>query len=116
MLHVSAPFIRLEGRIACAAAAEMIARRYFRALHDGTNGPVLRAIFAQICHDEEGHVAFHVDTLQRLFANWSWWKRAAIRAIWRVLFRASCVVVMWDHRAILREWGFRPLCSGGIAD
>ena len=84
---------------------EMIAKRHFRALHDGTRDPVLRAVFAQICHDEEGHMAFHVDTLQQLFANWSWWKRAAIRALWRVFFRASCLVVMWDHRAILRGVG-----------
>src|SRR3954471_5469721 len=60
---------------------EMIAKRYFRALHDGARDPVLRAVFAQICHDEEGHVAFHIDTLQRLFAKWSWWKLAGIRLI-----------------------------------
>ncbi len=84
---------------------EMIAKRYFRALHDGTRDPLLRAIFAQICHDEEGHVAFHIDTLQQLFANWAWWKLAAIRLIWRVLYRGSCLVVMWDHRAVLRAVG-----------
>src|SRR5436190_2248890 len=84
---------------------EMIAKRYFRALHDGIRDPLLRAIFAQICHDEDGHLAFHIDTLQTLLDGWPWWKRAAVRAIWRVLFRASCVVVMWDHRAVLRGVG-----------
>lgn len=81
---------------------EMIAKRYFRALHDGAQDPVLRAVFAQICHDEEGHVAFHIDMLQKAFAQWSWWKLAAIRLVWRIMFRGSCLVVMWDHRAILK--------------
>jgi hypothetical protein len=84
---------------------EMIAKRYFRALHDGTRDPVLRAIFSQICHDEEGHLAFHIDTLQGMLERWPWWKRAVVRAIWRMLFRASCLVVMWDHRAVLRTVG-----------
>ncbi len=84
---------------------EMIAKRHFRALHDGTTDPVLRAVFAQICHDEEGHLGFHIDTLQQLFAGHSCWTRAIIRSIWRVLFRVSCVVVMWDHRAILSAAG-----------
>ncbi|HZV35339.1 MAG TPA: ferritin-like domain-containing protein, partial [Verrucomicrobiae bacterium] len=39
---------------------EMIAKRFFRALHDGSKDPVLQAVFAQIMHDEEGHLAFHV--------------------------------------------------------
>ena len=81
---------------------EMIAKRYFRALHDGTGDPMLKAVFGQICHDEEGHVSFHVEMLQRQFASWPWWKLGLVRLIWRVLFRASCLVVMWDHRAVLR--------------
>jgi hypothetical protein len=84
---------------------EMIAKRHFRALHDGTEDPVLRSVFAQICHDEEGHLNFHIDTLQKLFTKWPWWRRAGLRAFWRVLFRASCVVVMWDHRAVLSAVG-----------
>jgi hypothetical protein len=84
---------------------EMIAKRYFRALHDVTRDTVLRAIFAQICHDEDGHLSFHIEMLQRQFALWTWWKLAGVRAIWRVLFRASCLVVMWDHRAVLRAIG-----------
>jgi hypothetical protein len=84
---------------------EMIAKRHFRALHDGTADPVLKNVFAQICHDEEGHLNFHIDTLQQLFAEWPWWRRAAVRAFWRLLFRASCVVVIWDHRAVLSAVG-----------
>jgi hypothetical protein len=74
-------------------------------LHDGTHDPILRAVFAQICHDEEGHLNFHIDKLQALFADWGWPRRAALRACWRALFRASCLVVMWDHRAVLTAVG-----------
>jgi hypothetical protein len=84
---------------------EMIAKRYFRALHDGFTDPMLRAICAQIVHDEEGHLAFHVDYLQGAFASRSLLARIVLRACWRVLFRAACLVVIMDHRAILRGAG-----------
>jgi len=81
---------------------EMIAKRHFRALYDGSSNPILQSVFAQICHDEEGHLNFHIDTLQRSFGAWPWWRRALLRAFWRILFRASCFVVMWDHRKVLK--------------
>lgn len=84
---------------------EMIAKRFFRALHDGLKDPVLCAVFAQIRHDEEGHLAFHVEFLQHAFAGLSVPSRIFQRAVWRVLFRASCLVVMLDHRNILRAVG-----------
>jgi hypothetical protein len=87
---------------------EMIAKRFFRALHDGVTDPVLRAMFGQIMHDEEGHLAFHVDFLQRALAALSLPARAVNRCVWRLLFRASCLVVIIDHRAILREVGVSP--------
>ncbi|HEY9509809.1 MAG TPA: ferritin-like domain-containing protein [Verrucomicrobiae bacterium] len=87
---------------------EMIAKRYFRALHDSTNDPVLRMVFAQILHDEEGHVAFHIDYLQRAFESMSFTRRILAQVIWRVLFRASCLVVMFDHRSVLRAVNVMP--------
>jgi hypothetical protein len=81
---------------------EMIAKRYFRALRDGFADATLRAMCEQILHDEEGHVAFHVDYLQRALARRTLLSRIFLRACWRVLFRAACLVVIIDHRAILR--------------
>ncbi len=52
-------------------SAELIAKRYYRALYEGTHDPILRAIFAQICDDEEGHIAFHCDFLGRAWAGQS---------------------------------------------
>jgi hypothetical protein len=87
---------------------EMIARRYFRVLHDGTKDPVLRAVFAQIVQDEEGHVAFHVEYLRRAFEPLSFTQRIALQIAWRVVYRATCLVVMYDHRGVLRACGVRP--------
>lgn len=87
---------------------EMIAKRYFRALHEGTRDPVLRAVFAQIGHDEEGHLGFHVEYLRRAFESMSFTRRIVVQVIWRILFRASCVVVMLDHGPVLRAVNLAP--------
>ncbi|PYJ00437.1 MAG: hypothetical protein DME25_20720 [Verrucomicrobia bacterium] len=81
---------------------EMIAKRYFRALRDGCPDSTLRAVFSQILQDEEGHLAFHVDYLQGAFASLCLPARAVVRGVWRILFRATCLAVIFDHRAILR--------------
>jgi hypothetical protein len=87
---------------------EMIAKRFFRALHDGAKDPVLRAVFGQIMHDEEGHLAFHIEYLQRALASLSVPSRIFQRSVWRLFFRLSCLVVMFDHSGILRQVGVSP--------
>ncbi len=84
---------------------EIIAKRYFRALKDGFTDPILQTVFSQILRDEEGHLAFHVDFLQRALAPLSLPGRAILRGLWRLAFRAACLVVILDHRAILRGTG-----------
>ena len=84
---------------------EIIAKRYFRALRDGFEDPMLRAVFSQILSDEEGHLAFHTDYLQRALASHSLPARALMRGLWRFLFRLACLVVIVDHRSILRGVG-----------
>lgn len=87
---------------------EMIARRYFRALHDGTRDPVLRAVFAQIAQDEDGHLAFHVEYLRRAFEKMSFTKRIFALVIWRIAFRGTCLAMMLDHQSALRAVGTKP--------
>jgi hypothetical protein len=84
---------------------EMIAKRYFRALRDGFEHPTLRTVFDQILSDEEGHLAFHVDYLQRAFASASLPGRAVVRGLWRAVFRLACLVVIVDHHPILKGTG-----------
>ena len=89
-------------------SAEMIARRYYRALYEGTGDPVLRAAFAQILSDELGHVAFHIDFLQRGLADLPNPARHLIRTAWRAFFAAVCLVVGHDHRSVLKAVGVAP--------
>jgi hypothetical protein len=95
----------LEHELLVLLVPEIIAKRYFRALRDGTDDPVVRAVCHQIMHDEEGHVAFHVDYLRRTFRSVSLVKRIIVMIGWKVLFQAACVVVMLDHGSLLRAVG-----------
>jgi hypothetical protein len=99
---------KLRGELLVLLVPEIIAKRYFRAVHDGTADPVIRAVCAQIGHDEEGHIAFHQDTLRRAFASGGLAERALIRLVWRTVFRAACLVVMWDHRGVLKAARVTP--------
>lgn len=84
---------------------EMIARHYFRTLRDGCPGEVLRAVFGQILQDEEGHLAFHADYLNRAFQNKSFAAKVLVLAGWRMVFRAACLAVILDHGVLLRQLG-----------
>ncbi len=85
--------------------AEMIARSYYRTLHRGTNDSTLQAIFAQIMRDEVGHVRFHCDYLHHAFRHYPGPARFTIRAAWRVIFRATCLIVAYDHRDVIAACG-----------
>jgi hypothetical protein len=82
--------------------AELIAKRYYRALYEGIDDLVLKAAFAQILHDENGHVAFHCDYLRQAFSPLPAPVRFLICINWRLLFRGVCAIVMLDHRTVLR--------------
>jgi hypothetical protein len=88
--------------------AEIIAKRYFRLLHESMTDPVLRAVCAQIRHDEEGHIAFHTDTLRPKFSILPIFLRYLLRIAWRLFFAAVCMIVAYDHRRLLRAAGVSP--------
>lgn len=84
---------------------EMIAKKYFRSLHEGIRDEVLRAVFSQIAQDEEGHVAFHIEYLRRALEPLSFTERIIAQIIWRIAFRAACAVVLLDHHRVLQAVG-----------
>jgi P-aminobenzoate N-oxygenase AurF len=86
-------------------SAEMIAKRYYRALYEGTSDPVLRTTFTQILSDELGHVAFHTDFLQRTFDHLSPPARTFIKLVWFAFYIAVARIVAHDHRAVLGAVG-----------
>jgi hypothetical protein len=96
---------RLNQELMVLLTPEIIAKRYFRVLHDRIDDASVKAVCAQILHDEEGHVAFHIEYLRRAFANLSVPSRALLRGAWRMLFRLSMLVVVLDHRSLLKACG-----------
>ena len=86
-------------------SAEMIAKRYYRALFEGTADPVLRATFSKILSDELGHVAFHTDDLRRAFSPLSPLARLSIWWVRGIFFATVCTVVAHDHRGVLQAVG-----------
>ncbi|HEX8236050.1 MAG TPA: hypothetical protein VF600_08845 [Abditibacteriaceae bacterium] len=85
--------------------AEMIAKRYYRALYEGSTDEVLRALCSQILSDEEGHVAFHCDYLRVAFAPLLPANRVLVRTSWRTVYGLACLLVLFDHRGVLRASG-----------
>ncbi len=96
---------RLNEELMVLLTPEIIAKRYFRVAYDRVNDEAVRAVCAQILHDEEGHVAFHIDYLRRAFSSRTVLARALLRGAWRILFRLSVLVVLLDHRSFLKACG-----------
>jgi hypothetical protein len=87
--------------------AEVVALRYYRALRDGTDDPLVTEVAGQILGDEERHVPFHCERLRIGFANLSPAMRWTTRTVWRTLFLGAVLVVMADHGPALRQLGVR---------
>lgn len=87
--------------------AELIARRYYRAIYDGTADPDIRLMCRQVMIDELGHVRFHCDYLSHAFSTTPGWARTTIHFLWTMAFRATCLVVLIDHRDALRACDVR---------
>ena len=96
---------RLNEELMVLLTPEIIAKRYFRVAHDAIDDASVKAVCAQILHDEESHVAFHIEHLRRAFAKYSLARRALLRGAWRVLFHLSALVVILDHRSFLKACG-----------
>ena len=99
--------LRLE--LLVLLVAEVIAQVYYKALHDGTADVVLRNVFAQILHDEHGHVAFHCAYLRQAFASFSPLTRWLISQSWSLFFMLVCLIVISDHRTVFRAIRMTPL-------
>lgn len=89
-------------------AAETVGKHYFRVVHRGIDDLVLRTMYAQMISDEEGHIAFQVDSLRRAFAREPRLLRGFRRAMWWTVYHAAFVVVIWDHRHLFRALNVSP--------
>ncbi len=92
----------LKQELLMLLVAEMIAKKYYAALRDGVDDPVLKAACAQILDDELGHLRFHIEHLNRFFETWPFAAKMLVCEAWRVCYRIVCLVVWLDHRQALR--------------
>lgn len=88
--------------------AEIIAKRYYRAVDEGTDDPVLKAVCAQIRRDEEGHLAFHCDRLNQALSALPVPIALWVGTGWRVVFRLFCLGVIADHYTLLHAVHVSP--------
>ena len=98
----------LRAELLVLLVAEIIAQRYFRVVQEATRDPVVQAVCTQIRRDEDGHVAFHCATLRPVVAGWPGLVRWLVYQGWRLFFRSVCLVVLFDHRVLLRGAGIPP--------
>jgi len=98
-------FAGLKTELLVFLVAELIAKRYYKALKESTADANIRQMCRQILRDEHAHVAFHCDMLGRAFATMLPVERLAIRFAWKRFYRLACRVVAWDHRGVLRAAG-----------
>ncbi|MGQ0600949.1 MAG: ferritin-like domain-containing protein [Anaerolineales bacterium] len=109
--------VGLKLEVIILLTAEMIAKRYYRALHEGIRDPVLRTVFGQIRKDEEGHISFHCDMLNLAFASRPALLRFGVYALWQGFMQAVSLLVAIDHAPILTATGVTPFafwhdCNG----
>jgi hypothetical protein len=87
--------------------AEVVALRYYEALRDGTDDPLLTDVASRILVDEQRHVPFHCERLRVGFAHLPTTARGALAAGWWFLLAGAVVVVAGDHGQALRRLGVR---------
>lgn len=89
----------LEREVTVLVTAEMIALSYYSALAEATGDPLLKAICAQMQHDELHHVVFQSATLRKLGPTRGGDRRR------RLLMEATCMLVWLRCKDVL--------CAGG---
>jgi hypothetical protein len=91
--------LRLE--LLVLLAAEIIGLAFYRALRDGVPDTTLVQMFRQVVADEEAHLAFHCQALQRLLDRLPPWRRMLARSAWAWFARGVAWVAWHDHHNAL---------------
>ena len=104
MRHVSG----LHTELLVVLLPEMIAKVYFDTLRKGFSNPAMNVVFTQILRDEEGHLAFHADYLNKAFAKMPFHSRIVVQVLWRIVYRAVCLIVYFDHGSLFRGLDLSP--------
>ncbi|MFG3365289.1 ferritin-like domain-containing protein [Streptomyces sp. NPDC090032] len=95
--------LRLE--LLVLMVAEVVALRYYRALHDGTDDALTTQVAGAILADEERHVPFHCERLREAFARVPRPVGRLVLVGWRALLLTAALLVACDHGSALRRFG-----------
>jgi hypothetical protein len=86
--------------------AEIIAKVYYRALHDATESELLRKICLQILGDEDEHITFQCDLLRIFHGRQSKVTNFLTGNFRSILMTGTTLVVWWYHRKVLKKGGY----------
>lgn len=92
----------LELSVTVLVTAECIAVPYYRALHDATASPLLRAICRRILREEAAHLDYQASTLAALGAGRSNWLVSLRYALHAALLTGTTAIVWHDHGPVFR--------------
>lgn len=104
-----------ELMIAVLVTAECIAVPYYRAVHDASASPALRAICRRILRDEDQHLEFQADNLAECAGERSALARFAFLVAHLGFLTGTTALVCWEHRAVFRSAGMSPLRVWALA-
>ncbi|MEO8126278.1 MAG: ferritin-like domain-containing protein [Bryobacteraceae bacterium] len=96
----------LELIVTVLVSAEIVAVPYYRALHNATGAPLLRALCQQILQDEAAHLQYQAETLSRLRQGRSAIGRALVELLHAVLLQGTVLAVWMEHRRVLLRGGY----------
>ncbi len=86
--------------------AEIIAKVYYKALHNATGSALLKKICNQILLDEEQHIRFQCEALSIFYQQ----KSAAYRFLvqyWQLILMTGTIIVVWvHHRKVLKAGSY----------
>jgi hypothetical protein len=86
-------------------AAEIIGDAYYRTVSGNVPDTAVADVLHRIADDEALHLAFHIDSLRRLCADWSRSTNLLVRCVWTLLLTCTSMVVALGHRRVLRLAG-----------
>ena len=96
----------IQNTVSILLVAEIIAKVYYRALHDATESDLLRKICLQILRDEEEHIRFQCDLLKIFHRRQSWFSNFFANNVQLILMAGTTLVVWWYHRKVLKQGGY----------
>ena len=95
--------IGLRLKVMVLLAAEIVGICFYHLIGSRLPASGMQRLLQQIEEDERAHLAFHCQFLRAQFSAFP--NRLVFKAVWRLLMFAAAIVVLVDHRQVLRDLG-----------